>query len=230
MPRPDDALAARWDGHLDTNQGGPMTAIHATATDHEPAVQPRISGWGARAAIAAPVVALFSFVVGAPLYADDLSEAAATGRFVVASAGALVVLLLLAAALVTFYIRFAERLSTLGQTGFVVALAGTVLAAGGAWDSLFTLPYLADEAPAVLDVETSGSLLVGFVISYVVLVVGWAMFAAATLRARVAPRGAAITLLVSSIVAIMPAPTPLRLLPLAVGAALVGRAVLRSRA
>jgi hypothetical protein len=35
-------------------------------------------------------------------------------------------------------------------------------------------------------------------------------------------------LLVGSIVAILPAPTPLRLLPLAVGAALVGRAALRA--
>jgi hypothetical protein len=188
----------------------------------------RIVAWGARAAIAAPVAAVFSVVVGAPIYADDLSDAAGTGRFVVASTAALAVLLLLAVALVGLYTRFERHLSRVGHAGFVVALIGTVMAAGGAWDSLFTLPYLADESPAVLDIDTSGSLLAGFVISYLVLVVGWALFASAALRARVAPRGAAITLLVGSIVAILPAPTPLRLLPLAVGAALVGRAALRS--
>ena len=102
------------------------------------------------------------------------------------------------------------------------------MAAGGAWDSLFTLPYLADEAPAVLDKDTGGSLLAGFVISYLVMVVGWATFATATLRAKVAPRGAAITMLVGSIIAILPAPTPLRLLVLSIGAALVGRAALRA--
>jgi hypothetical protein len=208
-----------------------MTAMPTTAAppiaragaDHR-----RIVGWGARAAIAAPVAAVFAVAVGAPLYADDLSKAAGTGRFVVAGAATLSVLLLLAVALVGLYTRSERQLGRVGHAGFVVALVGTVMAAGGAWDSLFTLPYLADESPAVLDVDTSGSLLAGFLISYLVLVVGWALFASATLRARVAPRGAAITLLVGSIVAILPAPTPLRLLPLAVGAALVGRAALRA--
>ena len=183
-----------------------------------------IATWGARGALAAPVVALFSIVVGAPLYTDDLSEAAGTGRFVVAAASALAVLLLLVLALVGLYARTDKRLGTAGHVGFVVALIGTVLAAGGAWDSLFALPYLADEAPAVLDKSTSGSLLAGFFVSYLVMVVGWATLATSVLRARLAPRAAGITLLVGSIVAILPAPTPLRLLVLAIGAALVSRA------
>jgi hypothetical protein len=203
----------------------PTTAAPPVARDG--ADRRRIADWGARAAVAAPVVALFSVIVGAPLYADDLSDAAATGRFVVAGAAALGVLVLLIVALVGLYARSERRLGTAGHAGFLIALVGTVLAAGGAWDSLFALPYLADEAPAVLDKSTGGSLLAGFVVSYLVLVVGWATFATATLRARIAPRGAAITLLVGSIVAILPAPTPLRLLPLAIGAALVGRAALR---
>ena len=208
-----------------------MSAMPTTATPplaRDDSGRRRIVSWGARAALAAPVAALFAFIVGAPLYADDLSEAAGTGRFVVTAAGALVVLVLLVLALVAFYARAEGQLGTTGHVGFVIALVGTVMAAGGAWDSLFTLPYLADEAPAVLDKSTSGSLLAGFVISYLVMVVGWATFATATLRARVAPRGAAITLLVGSIIAILPAPTPLRLLVLSIGAALVGRAVLRA--
>jgi hypothetical protein len=178
--------------------------------------------------VAAPIVALFAFVVGVPLYADEMSDAAGTGRFVVAGVAALLVLVLLALALVGLYARSERWLGTAGHVGFVIALVGTVLAAGGAWDSLFTLPYLADEAPAVLDKDTGGSLLAGFVISYLVMVVGWVTFATSMLRARVAPRGAAITLLVGSIIAILPAPTPLRLLVLSIGAALVGRAALRA--
>ena len=208
-----------------------MSAIPTTAaaplprerTDHR-----RIVAWGSRAGIAAPIAALFAFVVGAPVYADDLSEAAGTGRFVVAAATALVVLVLLALALVGFYARAERQLGTAGHVGFLIALVGTMLAAGGAWDSLFTLPYLADQAPAVLDKDTGGSLLAGFVISYLVMVVGWVTFTTSVLRARIAPRAAAITMLVGSIIAILPAPTPLRLLVLSVGAALVGRATLRA--
>jgi hypothetical protein len=208
-----------------------MSAIPTTATAplaREGGDDRRIVSWGSRAAIAAPVAALFAFGVGAPIYADDMSEAAGTGRFAIAAAAGLAVLVLLALALVGFYARSERQLGTAGHVGFVIALVGTVLAAGGAWDSLFTLPYLADEAPAVLDKDTGGSLLAGFLISYLVMVVGWATFATASLRARVAPRGAAITMLAGSIVAILPAPTPLRLLVLSVGAALVGRASLRS--
>ena len=208
-----------------------MSAMPTTATAplaRETGDQRRIVAWGSRAAIAAPVVALFAFVVGVPVYADDLSEAAGTGRFAVAAAAALGVLVLLTLALVGFYARSERQLGTAGHVGFVIALVGTVMAAGGAWDSLFTLPYLADEAPAVLDKDTGGSLLAGFVISYLVMVAGWATFAIATLRAKLAPRGAAITLLVGSIIAILPAPTPLRLLVLSSGAARVGRAALRA--
>ena len=195
-----------------------------------PSDQRRVTGWGARAPIAAPVLAVFAIAVGAPLYADDFSEAASTSRFVLANAVTLGVLLLLALALVGFYLRGERRLSALGHAGFVVALLGTVLAAGGAWDSLFAVPYIADKAPAMLDDPTGGSLLAGFVISYLVMVIGWVVFASASLRARLVPRGAAIVLIAGSVFAILPAPTAIRLLPLAIGAALSGRAVLRTPA
>jgi hypothetical protein len=189
----------------------------------------RIVDWGARAAVATPLIALFAIGVGAPLYADDLSDAASTGRFVVAGVATLALLLLLALALVSFYMRGERRLGAAGHAGFLVALAGTILATGGAWDSLFAVPYIADEAPAVLDKSTGGSLLAGFFLSYLTFVVGWVLFAVASLRARLAPRGVSIALIACSVVAILPAPTPLRLLPLTVAVALGGRAVLRER-
>ena len=108
-----------------------------------------------------------------------------------------------------------------GHAAAAVALVGTILAGGGAWDSVFTVSYLAQVAPAALERATSGALLVGFVLSYVVLVVGWPGFALATLRARVLRRGPAIALLCGSLVALVPAPTSLRVLPLAVAAALL---------
>jgi hypothetical protein len=196
----------------------PGTAAHAQAG---------LVGWGARAGVAAPILALFGVIVGAPLYADDLSDAAASGRFPIAAAAALAALLALGLGLVAAYLAQEHRLGALGRAGFLVALAGTALAAGGAWDSLFTVPYLVEQAPAVLDRPTSGSLLAGYVVSYLVLVAGWALFSVATLRARVLPRAAGIVMLAGALLAVLPMPTPLRVLVLAAGVALAGRALLR---
>jgi hypothetical protein len=182
--------------------------------------------WGRRAAVAAPLVAVFAIGAGAPLYADDLSESGATARFAVAAVSSLVVLLLLAVALVALHALHARQAGSAGRTGtagFVLALIGTVLAAGGAWDSAFSVPYLAREAPAVLDQATSGSLLAGYLLSYLALAIGWGLFAVATLRARVLSRAGAIVTLVGAVFAILPSPTAIRVLPLAVGAALLTR-------
>ncbi len=186
--------------------------------------------WGVRAAVAAPLLAVFAIGVGAPLYADDLSDAAATGRFILANAASLAVLVLLAFAAVALRDRQRAAFGRLGHAGFALALAGTVLAAGGTWDQVFAVPFLADEAPAVLDAGASGSLLAGYLVSYLVLAVGWALFAVATLRARLLSRAGAIVLLVGAVFAILPAPTAVRLLPLAIGAALVTRPAPRDRA
>lgn len=203
-----------------------LTARPTTARRLETDQGPLIAG-GARAALAAPVAAVFAIVVGAPIYADDVSDAAATGRFTLAAASTLVVFGLLALALVAIYAAQEHRLGRAAHAGFGVALIGTLLAAGGQWDSLFTVPYLADHAPDVLDRNTDGSLLAGYVLSYVVLTAGWISVAVTTLRAKVLPRGASIVLLVGAVLAFVPAPTPIRVLVLTVGAALLGRAALR---
>jgi hypothetical protein len=186
----------------------------------------RVVSWGAGAALASPFVALFGVAVGASIYADDVSHVAGSGRFTVATVTALVALLLLGLGLVALYLRQEHALGAFGTAAFVLALVGTVLAAGGAWDQVFTVPYLANEAPAVLDGETSGSLLAGFFLSYTILALGWALFAIATRRAGVFPRSGSTVLLVGGVLAFVPAPTALRLLVLTIGAALLARAAL----
>jgi hypothetical protein len=183
---------------------------------------------GARAAVAAPLVAVFSVGVGAPIYADDLVDSAGGARFALATATSLAVLVLLAIALVAFWRRQESQLGSGGHAAFTMALVGTVLAAGGAWDQVFTVPWLYDEAPAALEGGSTGSLAAGFFLSYALLAVGWMAFATATLRARVLPRAAAIVTLVGAVIALLPAPTALRLLVLSVGAALLGRGALRA--
>jgi hypothetical protein len=181
--------------------------------------------WAARAAMASPFVALFGVAVGASIYAEDVSEVAGSGRFTVATVSALAALVLLGLGLVGLYLRQQHALARFGNGAFALALVGTMLAAGGAWDQVFTVPYLANEAPAVLDAETSGSLLAGFFLSFSLLALGWALFAIATRRAGLLPRGASTTLLVGAVLAFLPTPTALRLLVLTIGAALLSRGV-----
>jgi hypothetical protein len=179
------------------------------------------ANWSRRAAVAAPLLGVFAIGVGAPLYADDLADAAATGRFVLAAATSLAVILLLVLSLLAVHARQALALGSLGRAGFVVALLGTVLAAGGAWDSAFAVPFLADEAPAALDAGAAGSLLAGYLLSYLTFAAGWAAYAVATLRARVLSRAGAFVVLFGALFAILPSPTAIRVLPVAIGTALL---------
>ena len=182
--------------------------------------------WGSRAAMASPFVALFGVAVGASIYADDLSEVAGTGRFTVATVTALIALLLMGLGLVALYLRQQHALGAFGTGAFALALVGTMLAAGAAWEQVFSVPYLADEAPAVLDAETSGTLLAGFFLSFTLLALGWALFAIAIRRAAILSRRASTVLLVGAVLSFLPAPTSLRLLVLTIGAALLARAAL----
>lgn len=180
--------------------------------------------WGTSAAMASPVVALFGVAVGASIYADDLSDVAGSGRFTVATVTALGVLLLLALGLVALYVRQQDALGGFGTGAFVLALVGTMLAAGGAWEQVFSVPFLADVAPAALDAGSSGSLLAGFLLSFLLLAAGWVLFALASRRAGVLPRRASTLVLLGAVLAILPAPTALRLLVLSIGVAVMARA------
>jgi hypothetical protein len=56
------------------------------------------------------------------------------------------------------------------------------------WSQVFVVPRLAEAAPEVADRGT-GSMLAGFLLSFLILGVGWVMFGVAALRTRVFPRG-----------------------------------------
>jgi hypothetical protein len=85
------------------------------------------------------------------------------------------------------------------------------------------VPYLAREAPGALDAGASGSLLAGYLLSYLALAIGWGLFAVSVLRARVLSRAGAIVTLAGAVFAVLPSPTAIRILPLAVGVALLAR-------
>ncbi len=183
--------------------------------------QPTLVRWGARAAVAAPLVGVFSIAAAIPILTADMSEAGGSARWLLATGAALAVLILLAIALLGLYRAQETALSRFGHASALLALAGTMLAAGGAWDTLVTVSYLADVAPAVLDRSTDGALLAGYIVSYLAFSIGWACFALATLRAGVLSRGPSIALLVGAVLAFVPAPTAMRTLVLAVAVALL---------
>ena len=192
--------------------------LRASAASDE---QPTLVRWGARAAVAAPLVGVFSIAAGIPILTADMSEVAGSARWLLATGAALAVLILLAVALLGLHRAQETALSRFGHASALLALAGTMLAAGGAWDTVVTVTYLADVAPAVLDRSTDGALLAGYIASYLAFSIGWACFAVATIRAGVLSRGPAIALLVGAVLAFVPAPTAMRTLVLAVAVALL---------
>jgi hypothetical protein len=181
----------------------------------------RIGGIACVGSAVCAVGALIGFltVVGS----RPIGEAATEAAFNVPTVLALVSIILLGVGLAGLYEYQAARATGFGPTGFVVALIGTLLAAGAGWTYVFVLPHFAAEDPALVNVG-SGSILAGFLISYVVLAVGWVMFGIATLRAGVFRRGPAWLLIAGAVIAILPMPS--RSLVLSVAAAWLGKQLL----
>lgn len=122
------------------------------------------------------------------------------------------VLLLLVAA-VGLYARHSGTFGALGLFGFLAALMGTGLIVGLMWALTFVAPSAAIEAPAFLDAEeVAGPLDTGFVVPGIAWALGWALFGAAMLRARVLPRTAVIALLAGALLAVVPLPASTLLL------------------
>jgi hypothetical protein len=171
---------------------------------------------------AAPLtVAAFGLVLVA---ASTAGTAVESSPYAVASSALLLIALLGvggAALLALGGLRQAGR----GIAPTLVAVAGTVLVAGGQWAALFVLPALSVHAPTLLTSGALGSVTVGYVASYAVFALGWVATAVGLLRARVVPVWLGVLLLVGGIASFVPAPEALRLLLVSIAAALVARRV-----
>ncbi len=158
--------------------------------------------WAGLAAVASAVLSATGDVLR--LFVDvESSETATTTPY------ALVFLLYrlgavrLVLGLVGLYTSQSEAAGALGLVGFLVAFLGTALLAGVLWFELFITPSLATRAPGLAEAELG---LAGFVLVFLLGVVGWVLFGAATLRARAYPRWAAVLLMVGGVVAFVPVP------------------------
>lgn len=182
----------------------------------------------AAACVVAALLALaalvgFVTIVGSHAIADAARE----WTFFVPATLALGSVVLLAIGLVGLYLHQETRFGAFGVAAFVLALAGTVLAAGGQWTYVFVVPHFAGVAPELVN-ESTGSVLAGFVLSYAVLALGWILFGLATLRAKVFPRWAALLMVAGAAIAFLPLPS--RTLVLAIAVGLLGVRLLRETA
>lgn len=129
---------------------------------------------------------------------------------------------LLLGGLIGLYARHSENLSTLGMAGFLIAFVGTALAVGSLWSETFTVPAVATQAPAAFEAEggPSGIILIGNIVSWGLLAVGWLLLGVSILRARVYPRLVAILLGVGAVITFVP--VPFSVIPFAAAVAWMG--------
>jgi hypothetical protein len=172
---------------------------------------------GGVAAMASALLALLSFVLYLVIVGGGrLSDAATSAAFFLPSGAQLLAMALLLVGLVALYVTQAQVFGALGLIGFLLALLGSTLAAGALWSQVFVVPRLAEVAPAVVN-QGAGSVLAGFLLSFLLFGVGWLVFGVATLRTRVFPRWAVILLIVGAVISIIPLPSRALIVEIAAG-------------
>lgn len=199
-------------------------AINSEVRD-APSSRTKLLSLGAYSCVAAALLAVialvgFFVVVGS----DKIAVAAEDAMFYLPAGAALGSVALLAVGLVGLHLHQEPRLGSFGAVATVVALLGTVAAAGASWTYVFIVPHFAPVVPDMIN-ESTGSVLAGFLISYALMSVGWTLFGIATLRTGVFSRRASIALIVGAVIASLPMPS--RTLVLAIAAAVLGRQILR---
>ncbi|MDT8307494.1 MAG: hypothetical protein RRC07_16295 [Anaerolineae bacterium] len=153
---------------------------------------------------------LAALIGGVLLVTVELLEFALIGgqpESAVAGSGALVTvrmffvaaLLLMLLGLVGLYARQAQYTGGLGLIAFLLAFIGTFMVGGAQWTAAFIGPWLASAAPELLDSEPAGLLSAAFLLSFVLLALGWLLFGWVSRQAGVLPGGAAALLMVGAV-------------------------------
>jgi hypothetical protein len=156
--------------------------------------------WSGLAALLGGVlIAVFDVAEFVLIGGQPESVAAGTSALIIVRVAFLVPIVLVILGLVGLYARQAEQVGSLGLIAFLVALTGTVMVFGVQWTSAFVGPWLAQVAPELLDAEPAGLLGAGFILSFVLLALGWLLFGLVSLQATVLPRGAAVLLMVGAV-------------------------------
>ena len=108
--------------------------------------------------------------------------------------------------LVGLYVSQATAAGLPGLASFLVAFVGTTLVAGTFWSQMFFAPAVARVAPQFFYNDQPAWLNFGFFASFFVFLLGWLLFGAATYRAGVRPRWAAVLLMAGVVLIVLPLP------------------------
>jgi len=156
--------------------------------------------WSGLAALIGGVLTVVLDVWDFLLTGDQpVSVAATSGAWTALHVGYLVADVLILLALVGIWRGQAAKAGAVGVAGFLLAFAGTVMLASLEWSTAFLFPWVAESAPEILDSDPSGAAMAGFIVTFVLLLVGWILFCVASLSARVYPRGPVWLLIVGTI-------------------------------
>jgi hypothetical protein len=135
---------------------------------------------------------------------SDLTAFVLGPTHAITSVASIVAFGLLVLALVAIYEREAESAGRLGLIGFVAAVLGTIFMAGDWWYEAFAVPRIAEVAPELIPTFVGGRLLMGGLLSFALLGIGWVLFGAVSLRAHVFPTAISAAILVGGLLSGIP--------------------------
>lgn len=151
----------------------------------------RLLQWSGMAGVASGILLIlldFAFLI---FFGDQPERvAAATTSWLILLALSIVGAYLGLLALIGLYARQVEETGRLGLAAFIIASFGTVMNIGFNWGGGFIVPALTSAAPEFLDqvAEAPPAIVAaGFISTFVLFALGWLLFGAASLKARVFP-------------------------------------------
>ena len=166
-----------------------------------------LARYGAPIAIVAGALMIITrlvILVTTPAEVGPLKAYVLTTTHAVNSVVSILSFALLVIALVVLYDREARSAGAFGALAFGAAVLGTMFMTGDWWYEAFAVPRLAEVAPDVVDSFVGGRLIIGGLTSFVLFGIGWIMYGAASIRARVIPRSISITILVAGLLSGVP--------------------------
>lgn len=162
--------------------------------------------WSGLAAILGVALLIISDLLALTVFSGDPVEIVTTGAYLADGTTRVLAGVLLLLGLVGLYARQAEASGVPGLVAFLVAFAGTALIFGTWWTNAFVAPVLAQENSRLLETGPTGVLNVAFTLSFALGAVGWLLFGLVSLRTRVYPRAAVITLMAGAALTFVPLP------------------------
>jgi len=147
------------------------------------------------------VIAL-SIYFGLRITSSDIATIVVSSAWITSLTLELISYILILLTLVGLYAHQVTKAGTLGFIGFLIAFIGQTLDVGRNYVMAFIAPFLAREAPALLEsrgMEMPSPLREAVLVTIVFLIIGYVLFGIATLRARILPRGGAILLIIGGV-------------------------------